>query len=105
MTAAWLVVKQTRLLLLGRTHAAALSSLSAPRATILIASSGNGRCNAFASSHGARIQTSLSSSVVRIDPGKKVLFQFFHLCRHIGISANSVGGIPARQNPDIVIRL
>jgi hypothetical protein len=31
-------------------HAAALSSLSAPRATILIASSGNGRCSAFASS-------------------------------------------------------
>jgi hypothetical protein len=40
-----------------------------------------------------------------IDPGKKVLFQFFHLCRQIGISANSVGGILARQNPDIVIRL
>jgi hypothetical protein len=34
-------------------HAAALSSLSAPRATILIASSGNGRCSVFASSHGA----------------------------------------------------
>jgi len=29
-------------------------------------SSTNGRCNAFASSHGARIQTSRSSSVVRI---------------------------------------
>ncbi len=47
-------------------HVAALSSLSAPRATILSASSGNGRCSAFASSHGARIQTSRSSSVVRI---------------------------------------
>src|SRR6201982_3210239 len=47
-------------------HAAALSSLSAPRITILSASSGNGRCKAFASSHGARIQTSRSSSVVRI---------------------------------------
>ena len=35
----------------------------------------------------------------------RVLFQFFHLCRHIGVSANSVGGILARQNPDIVIRL
>src|SRR4051812_35418630 len=34
--------------------------------TILSASSGNGRCNAFASPHGARIQTSRSSSVVRI---------------------------------------
>ena len=33
------------------------------------------------------------------------LFQFFHLCRHIGISANSVSGILARQNPDIVIGL
>jgi hypothetical protein len=44
----------------------ALSSLSAPRATIRKASSGNGRCSAFASSHGARIQTSRSSSVVRI---------------------------------------
>src|ERR1700716_2228054 len=50
----------------GVLHAAALSSLSAPRPTIFIASSANGRCNAFASSHGARIQTSRSSSVVRI---------------------------------------
>ena len=42
-----------------RGHAAAArSSLSAPRITILSASSGNGRCNAFASSHGARIQIS-----------------------------------------------
>ena len=88
-----------------RGHAATLSSLSAPRITILSASSGNGRCNALASSHGARIHTSRSSSMVRIDPGKKVLFQFFHLCRQIGISANSVGGILARQNPDVVIRL
>jgi hypothetical protein len=46
--------------------AAARSSLSAPRMTILSASSGSGRCNAFASSHGARIQTPRSSSVVRI---------------------------------------
>ena len=43
-----------------------MSSVSAPRVTILSASSGNGRCSAFASSHGARIQTSRSSSVVRI---------------------------------------
>jgi hypothetical protein len=42
------------------------SSLSAPRITILSASSGSGRCIAFASSHGALIQTSRSSSVVRI---------------------------------------
>lgn len=47
-------------------HAAARSSLSAPRATICSTSSGNGRCNTFASSQGARIQTSRSSSVVRI---------------------------------------
>src|SRR5258705_2590001 len=85
--------------------AAVLSSLSAPRITILSASSGSGRCSALASSHGARIHTSRSSSMVRIDPGKKVLFQFFHLCRQIGISANSVGGILARQDPDVVIRL
>jgi hypothetical protein len=39
----------------------ALSSLSAPRMTIFSASSGSGRCNALASSHGARIQTSRSS--------------------------------------------
>ena len=45
--------------------AAAPSSLSAPRMTILSASSGS-PCNAFASSHGARIQTSRSSSVIRI---------------------------------------
>ena len=42
------------------------SSFSAPRATILRASSGNGRCRAFASSHGARIQMSHSFGVVRI---------------------------------------
>jgi hypothetical protein len=47
-------------------HAAALSSLSTPRATILIASSGSGRCKALASSHGARSQTSRSSSVSRM---------------------------------------
>jgi hypothetical protein len=40
--------------------------LSAPRATIRNASSGKGRCNAFASSQGERIQTSRSSSVVKI---------------------------------------
>src|ERR1700756_5507586 len=45
-----------------RAHAAAArSSFSALRITILSASSGNGRCSAFASSHGARIQTSRSS--------------------------------------------
>jgi len=44
--------------------AAAPSSLSIPRATILRASSGKGRYNALASSHGARIQTSHSSCVV-----------------------------------------
>jgi hypothetical protein len=37
-----------------------------PRITNVTASSGSGRCNAFASSHGARIQTSRSSPVVRI---------------------------------------
>ena len=40
--------------------------LPCPRLTIFIASSGNGRCNALASSHGARIQTSRSSSVVKM---------------------------------------
>ena len=35
------------------------------RARRSLRSSGNGRCSAFASSHGARIQTSRSSSVVR----------------------------------------
>src|ERR1700744_6491409 len=47
-------------------HAVVGSSLSAPRITILSASSGSGRCNALASSHGARNHTSRSSSVVRI---------------------------------------
>ncbi len=47
-------------------HVAILSSLSTPRATILSASSDNGRCSALASFHGARIHTSRSSSVVRI---------------------------------------
>jgi len=42
-------------------HAAALSSLSAPRATILIASSGNGRCSALAMA-GQRSQAQLSAS-------------------------------------------
>ena len=46
-------------------HAAALSSLSTPRITIF-STSAKGRCNAFASCRGARIQTSRSSSVVRI---------------------------------------
>ena len=46
--------------------ALATSSLSAPRMTIFGASSGNGRCSTLASSHGARIQTPRSSSVVRI---------------------------------------
>src|SRR5262245_29605040 len=50
-----------------RRHAAAArSSLSAPRMTISSASSGDGRCSAFASSQGARIQMSRSSSVVKI---------------------------------------
>ena len=40
----------------GGYHAADLSSLSAPRATIRKASSGSGRCSALASSQGARIQ-------------------------------------------------
>jgi hypothetical protein len=35
-------------------HTAGRSSLSGPRITILITSSGKGRCSAFASSHGAR---------------------------------------------------
>jgi hypothetical protein len=48
-------------------HAATRSSLSDPRATILSASSGNGLCSAFASSHGAGIHTSRSSSVVKIN--------------------------------------
>jgi hypothetical protein len=47
-------------------HAAALSSLSTPRATISNPSSGTGLCSALAPSHGARIQTSRSSSVVSI---------------------------------------
>jgi hypothetical protein len=47
-------------------YAAARSSFSAPRITVFSASSDNGRCNAFASSHGARIQTFRSSSVVMI---------------------------------------
>jgi hypothetical protein len=38
---------------------------AAARMTILSASSGSGRCNDFASSQGARIQTSCSSCVVR----------------------------------------
>jgi hypothetical protein len=50
----------------GLAYAAARSSLSAPRMTMLRALSGNGRCNALASSHGARIHTSRSSSVIRI---------------------------------------
>jgi hypothetical protein len=37
-----------------------------PVSTTLSAPSGSGRCSAFASSHGARIQTSSSSVVVRI---------------------------------------
>nr|WP_309179662.1 hypothetical protein [Bradyrhizobium sp. Ash2021] len=46
-------------------YTAARSSFSAPRITILSPSSGSGRYSPFASSHGARIQASRSSSVVR----------------------------------------
>jgi hypothetical protein len=42
------------------------SSLESPRATIFNASSGNGCCSAFASSHGARSHASHSSAVVSI---------------------------------------
>ena len=52
--------------IVGEIHAAALSSLSAPRATIFSALPGSGRRSALASSHGARNQASRSSSVVRI---------------------------------------
>jgi hypothetical protein len=48
----------------GRLATAGRSSLSAPRITIFSASSGNGRCRDFASSHGARIQTSLLASEI-----------------------------------------
>jgi hypothetical protein len=44
----------------------AKSSVSAARMTIFNLSSGSGLCSAFASSHGARVQPSRSSSVVRI---------------------------------------
>jgi hypothetical protein len=37
-------------------HAAARSSLSIPRATIIKSVSGKGRCSALASSHGARMR-------------------------------------------------
>jgi hypothetical protein len=47
-------------------HAATLSLFASPRATILSPSSGHGLCNALALSHGARIQTSRSSLVVKI---------------------------------------
>jgi hypothetical protein len=47
-------------------HAAALSSFSSPRITILSASSDTGRCSALAFSYGARIETSRSSGVVKI---------------------------------------
>jgi hypothetical protein len=43
-------------------YAAARSCLSSPRITIFITSSDNGPCNVFASSHGARVHTSRSSS-------------------------------------------
>lgn len=45
-------------------QAASLSSLSAPRMTIFGASSGNSRCKAFSSSHGARSHTTHSSALV-----------------------------------------
>jgi hypothetical protein len=59
-------VQAKRTLVSRSDHAAARSSLSTPRATILSPSSGNGRCNAFASSHGARIHASASFPVIRI---------------------------------------
>jgi hypothetical protein len=55
--------------------------------TILSASSGSGRCNAIASSHGARIHTSAGSPVARL------------LARRPGnaVSAAVLANIPERQ--------
>jgi hypothetical protein len=53
-------------LYLGHSYTVAGSSLSSPRITTPSTSSGNGRCIALASAHGARIQTSDSLSVVWI---------------------------------------
>jgi hypothetical protein len=50
--------------------------LSSPRATIFIASSGIGLCSALASSYGARIQTSHSSSVVQENRGQSTIFPY-----------------------------
>ena len=58
--------RTARGLLMSQSLHHARSSFSEPRITIWSASSGNGRCNALASSHGARIQTSHSSWVVRM---------------------------------------
>jgi hypothetical protein len=51
---------------LGIFHAAALSSLSAPRATIFMASSANGRCNALRLVPRREHPASRSSSLVSI---------------------------------------
>ena len=55
-----------------RDHAATRSSLSTPRATICNASSGNGRCSALASSHGARIHLIIRGA----DPRRILLMTF-----------------------------
>jgi hypothetical protein len=57
-----------------RGHAAAArSSLSAPRMTILSASSSSGRCSALASSHSARIQTP-RCQVAYLTPADRIPF-------------------------------
>jgi hypothetical protein len=49
-------------------QAASLSSLSSPHITILITSSGNGRCSAFASS-AARASSKLAAVPLLASPG------------------------------------
>jgi hypothetical protein len=57
--------------LLNKLHAATSSFLSGSRITILSASSGNGRCNAFASSHGAQRAIHLRGALAGLSPDRK----------------------------------
>jgi hypothetical protein len=65
------------------------SSLSAPRITILTTSSGKGRCNAFASSHGAH--PNVPCLIGRQDQLGRIVIQNGPLCEHAGLLRISDG--------------
>jgi phage terminase Nu1 subunit (DNA packaging protein) len=94
--------------------------LSTPRATIIKSASGTGRCNTLASSQGARIQTSHSSGVVRIQDARAQEIELrvareqhkliemeevgAFLRESIGAFRSELSGLPAACTRDLALR-